>query len=252
MSALPSNNRANPILDTKGASVNQHIDKRLDPSVSIAAFGFARVGHLLSATDCESITGLVTRGAAASGGRRDLLDQAWCRSLSDRVRAHPDIAPLLPARMRAVLCTYFEKSTDRNWLVPLHRDIHIPVARHVDHAALRGWSSKEGMLFVQPPREVLDALLAVRVHLDPCGADDGALEVVPGSHRDDRIDADPGGRVRATLAAAQGDALLMRPLVLHASRKATGRSLRRVLHFVFGPERLPHGLAWRSQEVGPS
>jgi hypothetical protein len=44
--------------------------------------------------------------------------------------------------------------------------------------------------------------------------------------------------------AKRGDALLMRPLVLHASSKSSGSSLRRVLHFVFGPQALPYGLAW--------
>lgn len=38
--------------------------------------------------------------------------------------------------------------------------------------------------------------------------------------------------------------MAMRPLLLHASSKATGTSWRRVLHFVFGPAALPHGLAW--------
>ena len=38
--------------------------------------------------------------------------------------------------------------------------------------------------------------------------------------------------------------MLMRLLLLHASSKATGASRRRVLHFLFGPPRLPLGLAW--------
>jgi hypothetical protein len=37
----------------------------------------------------------------------------------------------------------------------------------------------------------------------------------------------------------------MRPLLLHASSKASGSSLRRVLHFLFGPRDLPHGLRWQ-------
>jgi hypothetical protein len=37
----------------------------------------------------------------------------------------------------------------------------------------------------------------------------------------------------------------MRPLILHASSKATGAGERRVLHFLFGPPTLPHGLKWR-------
>ena len=43
---------------------------------------------------------------------------------------------------------------------------------------------------------------------------------------------------------ADGFAVLMRPLLLHASSKATGASRRRVLHFLFGPRQLLLGLAW--------
>ena len=43
---------------------------------------------------------------------------------------------------------------------------------------------------------------------------------------------------------AGGFAMLMRPLLLHASSKARGASRRRVLHFLFGPRQLRLGLAW--------
>lgn len=43
---------------------------------------------------------------------------------------------------------------------------------------------------------------------------------------------------------AQGAGMAMRPLLLHASSKATGSSRRRVLHFLFGPPALPFGLEW--------
>lgn len=46
--------------------------------------------------------------------------------------------------------------------------------------------------------------------------------------------------------ALAGDALLMRPLVLHASSKASAPGRRRVLHFLFGPSELPFGLSWRT------
>jgi hypothetical protein len=150
----------------------------------------------------------------------------------------------------AVQCTYFEKSASRNWLVPIHQDLSIPVARRVDEPSLRGWSEKEGALFVQAPAELLAQLVAVRLHLDACGADDGPVRVLPGSHRLGLIDPQAAVLMRSTGAevtceAEPGDALVMRPLLLHASSKATGRSRRRVLHFVFGPRVLTHGLAWR-------
>lgn len=48
-----------------------------------------------------------------------------------------------------------------------------------------------------------------------------------------------------TATIEKGGALVMRPLLLHASSKATGTSLRRVLHFLFGPPLLPIGLQWQ-------
>ena len=43
-----------------------------------------------------------------------------------------------------------------------------------------------------------------------------------------------------------GDALLMRPLLLHASTRINGGGNRRVLHFLFGPPNLPFGLQWHT------
>ena len=91
-------------------------------------------------------------------------------------------------------------------------------------------------------------MIAIRVHLDPCKDDDGPLRVVPGSHLRGLIGPEEAVRARAAEVAClteQGDALVMRPLLLHASSKATGTSLRRVLHFRFGPPVLPYGLRWR-------
>lgn len=36
----------------------------------------------------------------------------------------------------------------------------------------------------------------------------------------------------------------MRPLLVHASRKASLDTVRRVLHVLFGPPVLAHGLRW--------
>jgi ectoine hydroxylase-related dioxygenase (phytanoyl-CoA dioxygenase family) len=112
------------------------------------------------------------------------------------------------------------------------------------------WSEKEGEIFVQAPAGFLGRLLAVRVHLDPCHEEDGPLHVVPGSHALGILTPKESMEARAELGskaciAGVGDALVMRPLVLHASSKASGASLRRVLHFVFGPRELPHGVRWQ-------
>jgi ectoine hydroxylase-related dioxygenase (phytanoyl-CoA dioxygenase family) len=105
---------------------------------------------------------------------------------------------------------------------------------------------KEGVLQVQPPAAVLEQLVAVRLHLDDCGPQDGPLRVLPGSHtagvRPEGALASAEGAVVCT--APRGSALLMRPLLMHASSKANGHSLRRVLHLLFAPPALPLGLRW--------
>jgi ectoine hydroxylase-related dioxygenase (phytanoyl-CoA dioxygenase family) len=185
-------------------------------------------------------------------GTRNLLEHSWCRELAAALRTHPEISQALAPTLVAAQCTLFEKTPERNWLVGLHQDLSIPVCERVEHSALRGWSQKEGSWFVQAPLDVLEQMVAVRVHLDDCGADDGALRVVAGSHTRGRISNDAGIAMRdqvgeSTCVAAAGDVLLMRPLLLHASSKSCGSSRRRLLHFVFGPPKLPFGLSWHNK-----
>ena len=182
-------------------------------------------------------------------GSRNMLSRPWCGQLAQRLRASPALAALIPVGHVAVQCTYFEKSRDTNWLVAVHQDLHIPVRAPVAHPELAGWSHKDGAHFVQPPVDVLAQLVAVRMHVDDCGDQDGPLRVVPGSHAMGVMNGVRAAEVRndrgeVACPAAAGAALVMRPLLLHASSKATGDSRRRVLHFLFGPAYLPYGLAW--------
>jgi len=211
--------------------------------------GYVVTAPLLAPAGCDDLLAALAPVAIDGAGTRRLLDHPACRALADTLRRNPTIAPHLPADAVAIQCTLFEKSADRNWLVALHQDLSVPVAEQVADAHLTGWARKEGQWFVQPPPATLEQLLAVRLHLDDCGSDDGPLRVVPGSHRHGRLD---GARALAlreaigetTCPVARGAAMLMRPLLLHASSRATGSSRRRVLHFLFGPAAAPFGLRW--------
>ena len=212
--------------------------------------GFVILPQVLTSSECEQISLSLVELPNKRIGSRDLLNILWCKKLARAVRHHPVIAPLLPNDPVAVQCTFFEKSQDKNWLVPIHQDLSIPVRERVENPALTGYSEKQGSLFVQPPDIVLQELVAVRLHVDECGNHDGALRIVPGSHKLGRLSNDDALKVRDNLgevvcAVEKGGALLMRPLALHASSKATGHSLRRVIHLVFGPSRLPLGLNWQ-------
>ena len=97
--------------------------------------------------------------------------------------------------------------------------------------------------------ELLENMLTVRLHLDDTDESNGALQVLPGSHRFGRLSA---GRIRALRSehaefvcpAAAGDALLMRPLLLHASSRSASARHRRVLHIEYAGFGLPPELHW--------
>lgn len=183
-------------------------------------------------------------------GTRELLSHEWCRALVGPLKKSLARHDISTRGLVAVQCTLFHKSAGRNWKVALHQDLSIPVAARIRRDGMLGWSEKEGRHYVQPPADLTRQMLAVRLHLDPSLESDGPLAVVPGSHRNGRLTAADAigmeGRCgRVTCIANEGDILVMRPLCLHASSKASGaRAIRRMLHFVFGPSEPGFGLQW--------
>jgi ectoine hydroxylase-related dioxygenase (phytanoyl-CoA dioxygenase family) len=144
---------------------------------------------------------------------------------------------------------WFDKTAAANWNVAWHQDLTLAVRERIETPGFVAWSVKAGIPHVQPPDEVLERMLAVRLHLDPCGPENGALRVLPGSHRHGRLADEAIDRWRRevpeVLCAAQpGDVLLMHPLLLHASSAAVSPAHRRVLHLEFGLGPLPNGLQW--------
>jgi ectoine hydroxylase-related dioxygenase (phytanoyl-CoA dioxygenase family) len=151
---------------------------------------------------------------------------------------------------RAVRATFFTKSLATSWFVPWHRDRTVRVRERIDVAGFTGWTRKDGVDQAIAPDSVLRTMVALRVHLDDCSAEDGALEVVPGSHlRAAAAESGPRAEDRGVvLTASRGDVLVMRPLLLHRSAKIAQRAgadvRRRVLHVEFTATALPAPLAW--------
>lgn len=211
--------------------------------------GFEVVEPVLEAGECLVMRRHVDSMGIVPAGERNVLAEDWCRALAQRLRRHFGIARRLPRDAVAVQCSLFAKSTQQNWLVALHQDLAVPVRERVESSRARGWSEKDGLLFVQPRLSVLEQLVAVRLHLDDCTGSNGALRLVPGSHRFGRLGSSQTQGLRSSAgevlcAVSAGGVLLMRPLLLHASSKSTSEIPRRVLHFVFGPSQLPDGLSW--------
>ncbi len=218
----------------------------IDPKRS----GFAIIDNAISPAILQATIESLEPIEKVGAGTRNLLEYAWCRSLAASLRDHPLIGEILSRAPVAVQCTFFDKNPDANWLVAMHQDLNVPVKQRASHPAIGIWSEKEGLLYVQAPVELLQELVAVRLHLDDCNADNGALRVVPGSHRFGRLDKDEAkscrdqyGELLCEIRA--GGAMLLKPLVLHASSKATAPHHRRVLHFLFAPHSPGYGLEWR-------
>ncbi len=212
--------------------------------------GFAVTQPLLDSQTLDNLGSKLSQLKTNSAGARHLLDLDWCSDLAVRIRQHSLVRQFLPLDTVAVQCTYFEKSKDQNWLVPLHQDLSIPVKERMTHPDLTVWSEKEGLIFVQPTDEILRQLVAIRLHIDECNLTDGPLRVVPTSHNKGRLSNQMALDTRDRLGeincpVEKGGVLIMSPLLLHASSKASGESKRRVLHFVYGPTILSHGLTWR-------
>ncbi len=313
---------------------------------AIAELGFATLPGLLPpqrVAELQAQAALLSPAAA-----RNALDLRWCQALAGELAALPPVREALQTAVgsdaAAVQCTLFDKSAERNWLVAWHQDLSLPLAERHDTAGWSGWSSKHGVVFAQPPVALLARVLALRLHLDDCGPDDGALRVRVGSHlgalrmhmpddavfatspelgdgeaesaqayevtktsernvsqdfvatdtdtikavqrgepnleaqmhaapadlahlaaSEDRVHAPahPGRRRSAWTSTSPnpagpapnppeqlcpvpaGGALLMRPLLQHASSKSSSGKPRRVLHFVYAPRDLPQGLRWR-------
>jgi ectoine hydroxylase-related dioxygenase (phytanoyl-CoA dioxygenase family) len=152
---------------------------------------------------------------------------------------------------------FFDKTQQTNWLVPWHQDLTIAVAGRVDVDSFFPWSVKEGVVHVQPPVALLNRMVTVRLHLDDCDASSGALNVIPNTHFSGKLSPAEIERYRSrgpivSCAAKHGDALLMCPLLLHASSPAKNPRHRRVLHVEFASESLPGGLAWYEQSKEPA
>ena len=146
--------------------------------------------------------------------------------------------------------TLFNKTDGANWGVFWHQDLSIAVEQRHDVAGFHAWTRKAGVQCEQPPVELMARILTMRLHLDDCRADNGALKVLPGSHLSRRLSSDgieqrAASGVAAICEVPAGGAVLMCPLLLHSSSPMERSGHRRVIHFEFAAFELPSPLKWR-------
>jgi len=209
--------------------------------------GFAMLGGVINESEQRQMVSAL--GPVSGAGRRGLLSVPAVAEFAHSTRLLNLVRPHLPSAPVPVRGIYFDKSSDGNWLVAWHQDLTLALRNRADVAGFGPWSIKEGITHVQPPVELLEQMLTVRIHLDGADESNGALRVLPGSHRLGRLSAERIRELRAQkpehlCVARAGDALLVRPLLLHASGRSTTARHRRVLHIEYAGFTLPAELQW--------
>jgi len=150
---------------------------------------------------------------------------------------------------RPVRSVYFDKVPTANWNVAWHQDTSIAVKAKADIPGFGPWSEKQGIVHVEPPEEYLARTLTLRVHLDRADKENGALRVIPRSHRNGRVASREILKIVEQAEVVEchanpGDVLLMNPLLFHSSRKASKPCHRRIIHLEYSAMTLPEYLEW--------
>jgi hypothetical protein len=180
-------------------------------------------------------------------GARNLL-QLWPRvvELARRPKLRAALIESLGQAAGIVRVLYFDKPPGHSWALPWHTDYNIAVKSHGVEGVFSKPTRKAGVPHVMAPRELLSRMVTARVHLDDATAENGALRVIPGSHRDDQAGKHEP-RQPVTIDCRAGDVLLMRPLLTHASghSKIEAGIHRRIVHFECAPSpELPNEYRW--------
>ncbi len=206
--------------------------------------GRAWFRNALTQTELLAMDSACAMGSAP-GARLSLGDVGGCLAPVHRLAAQ-----MLPGAI-AVRLVAFNKSEASNWSLPWHQDRVIAVRERIEVAGYANWTRKSGVWHVEPPIELLQRMIFARVHLDAATAENGCMELAPGSDVFGKIpdsaaepianrpDAD-----RELCVAERGDVLFVKALTLHRSRASQNSGERRALRIDYAAEQLPAPLEW--------
>ena len=213
--------------------------------------GYALTDLILAGHQCEHLAASLPAVSGGGGGVRNLISHPTVIRflLHEKVGAY--LWSVVGRELVAVKATLFDKTPETNWRVQWHQDRMIAVKERLDVPGYGPWSTKSGSLHVDAPSGVLGQMLAMRVHLDDCGSENGPLRVIPGSHRagklaEQQVAEMASGSPIVEVCAAQGAIMLMRPLLVHSSSLARTAAHRRVLHVELAPKESISPLQWQT------
>ena len=130
----------------------------------IAEHGFELIADLVDEAERRELLNAV--GAVDVAGRRNMLAVPAVAALANSKKLLDLVLHHTGGEPRPVRAIWFNKSAETNWLVAWHQDLAIAVRERIETPGFEAWSVKESVPHVQPPVEVLEQMLTVRIHLD--------------------------------------------------------------------------------------
>jgi ectoine hydroxylase-related dioxygenase (phytanoyl-CoA dioxygenase family) len=183
---------------------------------------------VLSANECDFLLGTFADGPHAAGraGKRHLMSNQSVKELAHDGRLLRIAQEALGVHGVPFRATLFAKSRSANWLIPWHQDTALPLVSEFTDQDWVSWSQKEGIHYAHAPAWALSRVVALRVHLDASGSENGPLRVVPGSHQlgvltDQGVSDYVKTNDHNACLVPRGGVLAMRPLLIHSSSKAS-------------------------------
>lgn len=144
-----------------------------------------------------------------------------------------------------------DKTQDNNWGLGWHQDLKIAVKNKIETVGYSNWTVESGIPHAIPPKEVLEKRLSVRIHLDHCFIENGAILVAPKSHKNgiiqnkteiEKIISDE----TIYCEVEKGGVMFITSLLLHKSPYSTTDKKRRILQIDYVGIKLNNGLEWYS------
>lgn len=231
------------------------------PRDAIGTCGFAIIRGVFAEPECQRLsaalelelagcadeaTSLRRHNGAIYGARNLLEIFPLAKTVWQREPLLDLLTSVLGNRFGLVRGLFFDKSPESNWSLPWHQDLTIAVRDNtLPSSHFKNPTRKAGVPHVEAPREILERMLTLRIHLDNVTPENGPLRVLAGSHQQDSLsDKD----CETMIIANAGDVLAMRPLLYHCSSSSNSATHlhRRIIHLEFAsfPD-LPDGYAWR-------
>jgi hypothetical protein len=219
--------------------------------------GFAIIDNVFTEDEVAAIIETINNIDTSGPAFRKTSDLFAIRRF---VKEVPAISPFIfTSRLRTIIdqlfgadyflvkSIYFDKPEQSNWFVAYHQDLTISVDQKKQVAGFDQWTVKNDQFAVQPPVALLENIFTIRIHLDDTDENNGALKIVPGSHRKgiyrpETIDWTT--EKEKICSVPRGGIMIMQPLLLHASNRTVNNNKRRVIHLEFSNQLLPDGLQW--------